>query len=74
MKIKYKNGSYIECIDDTSDAKRSRTGEEQIARMSEPIQYWQNNPDKYIEFVTGVKLSWYQKVWIRLELMRRRTL
>lgn len=66
MKIKFKNGSSIESIGDVSDAKRSQRGEDQITRMSEQIQYWQRNPDKYIEFVTGVKLSWYQKVWKKL--------
>ena len=66
MKIKFKNGSSIESIGDESDVKRSQRVEEQIARMLKRIQYWQYNPDKYIEFITGVKLSWYQKAWVRL--------
>ena len=44
----------------------SQRVEEQIARMLKRIQYWQYNPDKYIEFITGVKLSWYQKAWVKL--------
>lgn len=71
MKIKFKNGSYIESIGDASDVKRSHRGEDQITRMSEQIQYWQQNPDKYIEFITGVKLLWYQKVWMKLQLIRK---
>lgn len=74
MKINFINGSSIESTGDASDVKRSQRGEEQIVRMSEQIRYWQRNPYKYIEFITGVKLLWYQKVWIRLELMRRRKL
>ncbi|CAM4224464.1 hypothetical protein [Enterocloster bolteae] len=66
MKIKFKNGSSIESIGDESDVKRSQRVEEQIARMLKRIQYWQYNPDKYIEFITGVKLSWYQKAWVKL--------
>ena len=66
MKIKFKNGSSIESIGDESDVKRSQRVEEQIARMLKRIQYWQYNPDKYIEFITGVKLSWYQKAWVTL--------
>ena len=66
MKIKFKNGSSIESIGDESDVKRSQRVEEQIARMLKRIQYWQYNPDKYIEFITGVKLSWYQKEWVKL--------
>lgn len=73
MKSEFKNSSTIESICNVSDVKRPR-GEEQIARMSEQIQCWQRNPDKYIEFVTGSKLFWYQKMWIRLEIMRRRIL
>lgn len=74
MKIEFTNGSSIERVGDTSDIKRSHRGEEQIVGMSEQIQYWRHNPGKYIEFVTGVKLPWYQKAWIRLEVMRRRIL
>ena len=66
MKIKFKNGSSIESIGDESDVKRSQRVEEQIARMLKRIQYCQYNPDKYIEFITGVKLSWYQKAWVKL--------
>ena len=66
MKIKFKNGSSIESIGDESDVKRSQRVEEQIARMLKRIQYWQYNPDQYIEFITGVKLSWYQKAWVKL--------
>ena len=66
MKIKFKNGSSIESIGDESDVKRSQRVEEHIARMLKRIQYWQYNPDKYIEFITGVKLSWYQKAWVKL--------
>lgn len=66
MKIKFKNGSSIESIGDESDVKRSQRVGEQIARMLKRIQYWQYNPDKYIEFITGVKLSWYQKAWVKL--------
>lgn len=68
MKIEFKNGSSIESVGNASDAKRSHIGE--IARMSEQIKYWQRNPDKYIEFVTGVKLPWYRKVWVKLCLKR----
>lgn len=71
MKIKFKNGSSIESIGNVSDAKHSQRGEEQIVRMSEQIQYWQHNPDKYIEFVTGVKLPWYRKVWVKLCLKKK---
>lgn len=70
MKIKFKNGSSIESIGDASDVKRSQIGGEQIARMSEQIKYWRHNPDKYIEFVTGLKLPWYRKVWVKLCLKR----
>lgn len=66
MKIKFKNGSSIESIGDVLDVKRSHRGEDQITRMSEQIQYWQQNPDKYIEFITGVKLPLYKKVWLKL--------
>lgn len=66
MVIKFKNGSSIESIGDVSDVKRSRRGEDQITRMSEQIQYWRQNPDKYIEFITGVKLPWYRKVLVKL--------
>lgn len=66
MKIEFKNGSYIESINDTSETKRSKRGEDQIAKMSEQIRYWQRNPDKYIEFVTGAKLPWYRKELLKL--------
>lgn len=66
MKINFINGSSIVSIGDASDVKRSKRGEEQITKMSEQIKYWRRNPDKYIEFVTGVKLPWYQKVWVKL--------
>lgn len=75
MKIEFKNDTYIECIDDASAVKQSKRERDWMVRMSKQIQYWQRNPDKYIEFITGVKLSWYRKVWIRLEfIMRRRIL
>lgn len=64
MKINFINGSSIESIGNAPDIKRSQRGEEWIIRMSEQIQYWQRNPDKYIEFITGVKLPWYKKVWV----------
>lgn len=66
MKIEFKNGSYIESINDASETKRSKRGQDQIAKMSEQIRYWQRNPDKYLEFVTGVKLPWYRKVLVKL--------
>lgn len=66
MKIKFKNGSQIESIGDASEIKRSQRAQEQIAKMSKQIEYWQRYSDKYIEFITGVKLSWYQKVWMKL--------
>ena len=66
MKIKFKNGSSIESIGDESDVKRSQRVEEQIARMLKRIQYWQYNPDKYIDSITGVKLSWNQKARVEL--------
>jgi hypothetical protein len=69
MKIEFKNGSSIESIGNASVVKRSQIGEEQIARMSEQIKYGQCNPDKYIEFIAGVKLPWYQKVLVRLRLI-----
>lgn len=69
MKIGFKNDISIESI-----VKRFNREEKQIAKMLEQIKYWRRNPDKYIEFITGVKLSWYRKVWIRLEFMRRRIL
>ena len=68
--IEFENGSLIESIGDASDVKCSQRGEDQIAKMSEQIKYWQRNPDKYIEFITGVKLSWYQKVWVKLCLKK----
>lgn len=39
MKIKFKNGSQIESIGDASEIKRSQRAQEQIAKMSEQIQY-----------------------------------
>lgn len=74
MKISFKNSSSIESIDNISDVNRSQRGEAQITKMREQIEYWQCNPDEYVEFVTGVKLSLFQRVWIKLELMRRRIL
>lgn len=74
MKINFKNGSSIESIGNIPDVNRSQRGEVQITKMREQIEYWQRNPDEYIEFVTGVKLSLYQRVWIKLELMRRKIL
>lgn len=71
MKIEFKNGSCIESIGDASDVKCSHRGEAQITRMSEQIQYWQQNPDKYIEFIIGVKLLWHQKVWMKSQLIRK---
>lgn len=67
MKIEFKNSSSIESIDNTSESKRSKRAEDQIAKMSEQIKYWKHNPDKWIEYITGVKLHWYQKVWIKLD-------
>lgn len=66
MEIKFKNGSSIENINDESDIKRSQRGKKQISRMSEQIKYWQRNPDKYIEFVTGLKLPWWKRAWMKL--------
>lgn len=66
MKIEFKNGSCIESIGDTAGVKRSKRAEDQITKMLDQIRYWQRNPDKYIEFVTGLKLPWYRKVWVKL--------
>lgn len=74
MKINFINGSSIESIGNIPDVNRSQRGEAQITKMREQIEYWQRNPDEYIEFVMGVKLSLYQRVWIKLELMRRKIL
>lgn len=70
MNSKFKNDSSIKSIAGASDVKCSQKGEEQIAIMSDQIKYWQCNPDKYIEFVTGIKLLWYQKVWVKLCLKK----
>ena len=65
MKINFKNGFSVECTGDASETKRSKRAEEQIA-ISEQIKYWQCNPDKYVEFITGVKLPWWRRLWMKL--------
>lgn len=66
MKIEFKNGSSIESIDNTSGTKRSKRADDQIAKMSEQLKYWHRNPDKFMVFVAGQKLPWYQKWWVKL--------
>lgn len=66
MEIEFENGSCIERMGNIAGVKRSRRAEDQIAKMSEQIRYWRRNPDKYIEFVTGVELPWYRKVLVKL--------
>lgn len=66
MKIKFKNGSSIESIGDESDAKRSQRGEDQLARMSDQIQYWQHNTDKKYRIYYWCKAVLVSKVWVKL--------
>lgn len=59
----FKNGSYIKIIP-SSDSKRGKRADLAIRQV---FEYWDRYPDKYIEFVLGIKLPWYQKIILRLQ-------
>ena len=57
MKIKFKNGNILEPIE-SADSKRSKRA---------AIYYYRKNPYEFYEFIEdfcGVKLRWYQRLWI----------
>ena len=37
----------------------------------EQIEFYKNNPDKYIETFYGIKLFWYQKLYLKIMLRRK---
>lgn len=53
----FNNGSYTKIIS-YSDSKRGKRADLAIRQA---IEYWSRYPDKYIEFMLGIKLPWYQK-------------
>ena len=59
MKIKFKNESVLESIE-SNDCKRSKRA---------IIYYYKKNPYKFIEDFYGVKLHWYQKLWIKFIIL-----
>ena len=61
MKIKFENGSILESIE-SNVCKRSKRA---------IIYYYKKNPYKFIEDFYGVKLHWYQKIWIKSMCLRR---
>lgn len=63
MKIKFENGSILESIE-SNDCKRSKRVEE--------IMYYMKNPYKFIEDFYGVKLHWYQKLWIKFIILEEK--
>lgn len=57
MKIKLDNGSVLKSIK-SNDCKRSERA---------TIYYYKKNPYEFIEDFYGVKLNWYQKIWIEFD-------
>lgn len=58
MKIKFKNGSYLESIE-SNDIKRS-------SRADKLKEFWLKYPDVFLENYFDIKLLGYQKFFIRL--------
>lgn len=59
MKIKFGNGSILESIE-SNDCKRSKRA---------IIYYYKKNPYKFMEDFYGLKLHWYQKIWIEFNVL-----
>lgn len=34
--------------------------------QKEQIEYWRNHPDKFLQDVYGIKLTWYQRILLHL--------
>lgn len=59
MKIKFENGSVLESIESNVCKRSKRT----------IIYYYKKKPYKFIEDFYGVKLHWYQKLWIEFNVL-----
>jgi hypothetical protein len=45
--------------------------EEYKRKLEEFIRYYNNNPVKWVEYFSRAKLYWYQKVLLRMYLLKR---
>ena len=71
VRIKFKNGSYIETIQNTKSYKRSKQATEQWMywrnkRVLNNERYWKQNLDKFLEEFYGLKFFQYQKLLLKL--------
>ena len=71
VRIKFKNGSYIETIQNTESYKRSKQTTEQWMywrnkRVLNNERYWKQNLDKFLEEFYGLKFFQYQKLLLKL--------
>ena len=62
MKIIFKNGSMLKTIPSESEPVRSKRGNKQLTYWSD---YWQRHPEVFIEEFMGVKLSCWQRIFIK---------
>ena len=63
MKINFENGSSIEALESDSEIHRGKR-----AKIKSYMDYWERCPDEFVEFVTGQKLSVWQKIWLKLQI------
>ena len=63
MEINFKNGSSIECLETDSEIHRGKR-----AKIKPYMDYWERCPDKFVEYITGQKLSLCKKIWLKLQI------
>ena len=70
VRIKFKNGSYIETIQSTENYKRRKRATEQWMywrnkRLLNNERYWKQNLDKFLEEFYGLELFSYQRLLLK---------
>ena len=65
MDINFKNGSSIISLESDSEIHRGKR-----TKIKTYMDYWERCPDKFVEFVTGHKLSLWQKILLKTQLKK----
>lgn len=65
MKINFKNGSSIESLKNDDEIQRGKR-----ANIKPYMDYWERYPVEFVEFVTGQKMSLWQKIWLKIRLKK----
>ena len=65
MEINFKNGSSITSLESYNEIQRGKR-----ANIAPYFDYWERCPDKFVEYVTGQKLSFWKKMLLKIQLKK----